>query len=102
MTTAPTTPELANDSQRGSHSLQRLVGRHGLTATLYNADCRDILAELKADAVVSDPPYGMDWDTDHTRFVTGPNGHGGGRKSKQRNIRVAHDDESFDPSPWLE
>ena len=29
-------------------------------ATLYNADCRDILPTLpKVDAVVTDPPYGM-------------------------------------------
>ena len=26
MTTAPTTPRLADDAQRGSHSVQRLVG----------------------------------------------------------------------------
>ena len=37
-------------------SLQRLVGRHGLTATLYNADCLDVLP-IEADAVVTDPPY---------------------------------------------
>ena len=70
--------------------------------TLYLGDCRAIAEHLQGvDAVISDPPYGMDWDTDHTRFVTGPNGHGGGRKSTQRNKRVAHDDEDYDPAIWL-
>lgn len=59
MTTATQTPRLADDAQRGSHSLQRLVGRHGLTATLYNADCLDVLP-LACDAVVTDPPYGLE------------------------------------------
>jgi len=30
MTTAPTTPRLADDAQSGSHSVQRLVPHHGL------------------------------------------------------------------------
>lgn len=33
MTTAPTTPRLADDAQRGSHSVQRLVPHHGQTPT---------------------------------------------------------------------
>ena len=44
--------------------MQRLVGRHGLAATLYNADCLDVLP-LACDAVVTDPPYGTTackWD----------------------------------------
>ena len=31
MTTAPTVPVLADDAQRGSHSVQRLVPHHGQT-----------------------------------------------------------------------
>ena len=56
---APETPELQADAARaGFHSLQRLVGRHGLTATLYNTDCMELLP-LACDAVVTDPPYGI-------------------------------------------
>ena len=58
MTAAPTTPALANDAQRGSHCVQRMVGRHGQTATLYKADCLTLLP-LACDAVITDPPYGL-------------------------------------------
>lgn len=33
--------------------------------TLYCADCRELLPELQADAIITDPPYGetsLDWD----------------------------------------
>ena len=51
------TTELQTDV-RGGCSVQRMVGRHGLTATLYNSDCLDVLP-LKADAVMTAPPYGI-------------------------------------------
>lgn len=95
MTAAPTMPDLSLDAQRGSHSLQRLVGRHSW-ACLINADCRDVLP-IVADAVITDPPYGMDWNTDSTRF-SGPTVRGPGRDLE----RIYGDDEPFDPSPWLD
>lgn len=66
MTTATQTPRLEENRERGSHSLQRLVGRH-CRATLYNGDCLETLANLEnVQAVITDPPYGMtacEWDT---------------------------------------
>lgn len=61
-------------------------------------------------AVISDPPYGMDWDTDSTRFSGGqsPNiyrqkGTGGIRRGRGNDSygEILHDDEPFDPSPWI-
>ena len=70
--------------------------------TIYHGDCRDILPHLpKVDLVLTDPPYGMNWDTDHRRFKTGPNGDGPGRVSHQNNTRIANDHQPFDPSPWM-
>jgi len=74
----------------------RLRGRYS-TATLYCADCLTLLP-LEADAVISDPPYGMDWDTDTTRFSGGMQGVSRGRAWE---TRVEGDAAPFDPSPWL-
>lgn len=70
---------------------------------LYRADALEVLPLLDRSAVaavVSDPPYGMDWDTDTTRFS---GGHNPARRGVGRNDgrRVAGDDRPFDPTPWL-
>ena len=72
-------------------------------ATLYLGDCREILPTLgKVDAVVTDPPYGMNWNTDSSRFSGGPRDsvvrRGQGRADWGD---IAADDQPFDPSPWL-
>lgn len=37
-------------------------------ATLYCADCMDVLPTLeKVDAVITDPPYGMDFQSNHRK-----------------------------------
>jgi len=68
--------------------------------TLYNADCLDILPTLgKVDAVVTDPPYGMNNNPDAYRFASGMRGkiHTPGPFSKP----IVGDDRPFDPTPWL-
>lgn len=50
-------------------------------------------------ALVSDPPYGMDWNTDSTRFSGGQRvGRGEGRSDWGV---IQSDAEPFDPTPWL-
>jgi len=65
--------------------------------TIYHGDCREVLLSLAYDAVVSDPPYGMGWNTDTTRFSGGASSRGRGRKAP----RVIGDDMPFNPTPWL-
>lgn len=92
------TSELAN-SVAGRSSLHRIVRGH-LSATLYLGDCREIAPQLQGvDAVISDPPYGMEWDG---RITAGKNGNSPGMKSSNFGETILHDDEPFDPSPWLD
>lgn len=66
---------------------------------LILGDCREVLPGLgRVDAVVTDPPYGMNWDTDSTRF-TRPKGEKGAGRDDWGGI--VSDAEPFDPSPWL-
>jgi len=65
-------------------------------------DCTDaevverVMQGEQIEGIISDPPYGIDWDTDYTRFST-----------EYGTKRVCHspivnDDKEFDPLPWLE
>ena len=68
--------------------------------TLYLGDCADMLTTLdRGCSVVTDNPYGMDWNTDSTRFTGGNHARGEGREDWQE---IAGDAEPFDPTPWLE
>ena len=68
--------------------------REGIT--LYRGDCLDILPTLTGvEAVITDPPYGIGWDTDYTRFSSGFNVPGTAHKA------IHSDEEKFDPRPFL-
>lgn len=71
---------------------------------LICADCREVLPTLgKVDAVVTDPPYGMNWNTDSTRYSGGTKGHRTRRMEGRSDWGdVMNDDRPFDPSPWLD
>jgi site-specific DNA-methyltransferase (adenine-specific) len=70
---------------------------------LILGDCLKVLPTLNGiDAVVTDPPYGMRWKADRSRFV------GGSPETiKKRGTGLSvypsihGDDQPFDPSPWL-
>lgn len=69
--------------------------------TLYLGDSLTIAPTLEGvDAVISDPPYGMDWNTDHSRFTRG-NGTGGKGERTRKMEKIHGDGNTFDPSPWL-
>lgn len=69
-------------------------------AVLYCGDCLDLIPELQADAVITDPPYGMKWNTNSRRYS-------GGKTPEARGLGIhwsalRGDGEPFDPTPWLE
>lgn len=68
--------------------------------TLYLGDCRSLMDTFPRDAaIVSDVPYGMNWNTDSTRFSGGQRvGRGEGRQDWGV---ISSDAEPFDPAPWL-
>ena len=73
---------------------------------LINGDCREVMAVLpKVCAVVTDPPYGINLNTDNSRFSGGNaasvarRGNGVGPAAGKR---IANDSEPFDPSPILQ
>lgn len=38
------------------------------TIQIFHGDCRSLLPEIKADVVVTDPPYGMAYVSNRSRF----------------------------------
>lgn len=69
-------------------------------ARLILGDCRDILPTLgKVDAVVTDPPYGMNYRSGHN---SGRRGAGLAMARKDGNFApIKGDTQPFDPSPLL-
>lgn len=61
--------------------------------TIYHGDCREILPLLapeSIDLVLTDPPYGISYDTSHTKY-----------KHSISRPAVTEDDKPFDPTPLL-
>ena len=65
------------------------------TVTLFQGDCLEFMKTLApgvVDAVVTDPPYGMNWDVNGTRYTKG---------GKDWGERIINDSFKFDPLPFL-
>jgi site-specific DNA-methyltransferase (adenine-specific) len=70
--------------------------------TIYHGDCREILPTMpRCDLILTDPPYGIDLDTDNSRFSGGNVasvarcGNGVGTSG---GAKIANDAAPFDPS----
>lgn len=59
-------------------------------ATLYLGDCREVLPTLAYDAIVADPPYGVN-------YSHGPTQNAKWNSNKAR-LKVTGDDKPFDPA----
>jgi site-specific DNA-methyltransferase (adenine-specific) len=71
--------------------------------TLYLGDCREILPTLgKVDAVVTDPPYGMNLNTNGMRFSGGAVESQKRRSAGKAYAPIVGDDGAFDPAPFLD
>lgn len=80
----------------------RTFSRNGVTATLYLGDCLQIMPTLgKVDAVVTDPPYGINLNTDYSRFKDSSSGVSGYGILRKSHARVAGDSVKFDPRHLL-
>lgn len=77
---------------------EEIIGR----ARLILGDCRDVLPTLpKVDAVVTDPPYGINLNTDNTRFSGGNPASVAKRGTKigsANGLGIIEDDKPFDPA----
>ncbi len=74
--------------------------------TLYRGDAHDVVPRLRRDinTVLTDPPYGISYDNNFTRFSGGRLGMWCLSKSHlgQNHGNMIHgDDRAFDPRPWL-
>jgi site-specific DNA-methyltransferase (adenine-specific)/modification methylase len=67
---------------------------------LWLGDCRELLSDLRADAIISDPPYGISYN--HSGMHGGFNGVGVTKSARVRgNYPIIGDEEPFDPSLLL-
>lgn len=66
--------------------------------TIYHGDCREIIPLLSGvDAVITDPPYGIDWNCDYRSWIK-PSDKMQGGNSRRSYPQIHGDKEPFDPS----
>ena len=78
------------------------LGRHRVMCadSTVKENVEKLMNGENINAIVTDPPYGVDWDGDYTRFTSGNSDID---KSGTRKYADIHNDNtSFDPSGWLD
>lgn len=80
-------------------SLQREVMGE---CTLYCGDCYALMSELHADALITDPPYGINFDWTRPKARRRFNSlHSAGLSGDFWPGNIVGDTQPFDPQPWL-
>jgi len=71
------------------------------SVTIYHGDCREILPDLKADAIITDPPYGISFESRAARGATPGAMRGSGGQYGRDWGPIIGDDEPFEPAHLL-
>lgn len=79
------------------------LGKHRLA--IGDSTDKGVIAALMdgttIDCLLSDPPYGIAWDTDYTRFTSTNKAFMGTKNISRDGFPIASDDKPFDPTPFL-
>jgi site-specific DNA-methyltransferase (adenine-specific) len=83
-----------------ARKVEPVVVRLSDSVTLIHGDCRDCLP-IEADAVISDPPYGIAWDTGYDFGLQNSSAPHAKNLVRKKHKPIAGDAEPFDPAPLL-
>lgn len=72
------------------------------TIQFYLGDCLEVLSTLTdIDAVITDPPYGIGWDTNYDFALHNSSAPYAKNMVRRKHAPILGDNKPFDPSPWL-
>jgi site-specific DNA-methyltransferase (adenine-specific) len=95
--------QAAHRHKQAKERLSQIPQVHGDGYSVYQGDALQIVPRLQdtIDAVVTDPPYGIDFDCTKARLsLSAPKAQG--LRISQWTAKIQGDDQPFDPTPWVD